>query len=176
METKPSVERNGFTIGLITSAALVAYFFIMKAAGLEKVLELRFFNFIIAAIGIAYGINKLKNDLNQDEFYLKGWAQGIYISTVCVVSFSIFMSIYIMYFDPTLLESIRENTNIGASMNTFTLFISLIMEGMAGGAIITFAAMQYLKRQGSNVNYGTRQKRKDNKTLEKELEVENWRL
>lgn len=175
METKPSIERNGFTIGLITSAALVAYFFIMKAVGLAHVLELRFFNFIIAAVGIAYGINKLRNDLHQDEFYLKGWAQGIYISTVCVVSFSIFMSVYIMYYDPALLESVRENTNIGASMNAFTLFISLVMEGMAGGAIITFAAMQYLKRQGSNVNFSRRTKQKQ--PLEKkELEVENWRL
>lgn len=174
METKPSIERNGFTIGLLTSAALVAYFFIMKAVGLGDVIELRFFNFVIAAVGIVYGINKLKNDLNQDEFYLKGWAQGIYISVVCVVSFAVFMSIYVMYFDPHLLQSVRENTSFGQNMNAFTLFISLVMEGMAGGAIITFAAMQYLKRQGGNIDVSGRQRQK--KAIEKELEVENWRL
>ena len=68
METKSSIEKNGFAIGLITSAALVAYFFSMKAAGLSNVLELRFFNFIIAGIGIFYGISKLKNDLKEDQF------------------------------------------------------------------------------------------------------------
>src|SRR3954465_9781032 len=132
METKPSIEKNAFVIGLITCAALLAYFFIMEAVGLGNVLELRFFNFIIVAVGVFYGIKKLKNDLHEDQFYLKGWAQGIYISAVCVVSFSVIMSIYIVYFDPFLVETIRKNTNIGNSLNAFTLFVSLFMEGMAG--------------------------------------------
>lgn len=167
METKPSIEKNGFVIGIITCAALLAYFFIMKSVGLAHVLELRFFNFIIMAIGIVYGIHKLKSDLHQDEFYLKGWAQGLYIAAVCVVSFSVFISIYIMYFDPALLQQIKENMTLGNSINGFTLFVSLLMEGMAGCAIITFAAMQYLKRQGSNVV-----KREKSRAME----TEQWRL
>ena len=177
METKSSIEKNGFAIGLITSAALVAYFFSMRAAGLSNVLELRFFNFIIAGIGIFYGISKLKNDLKEDQFYLKGWAQGIYISAFCVVSFSIFMSLYITYFDQSLAQAIKTQTNIGTSYSTFTLFVSLLMEGMAGGAIITFASMQYLKRQRNEKENENDQRRKNKASqLKEELEIESWRL
>jgi hypothetical protein len=176
METKPSIEKNGFAIGLLTSAALLAYFFVMKAVGLADVLELRFFNFIIAAVGIFYGIYKLKSNLHEDQFYLKGWAQGMYISAVSVVSFAIVVSIYINYFDPTLVQAIKEQTNIGTSYNALTLFISMFMEGMAGGAIITFASLQYLKREG-NEKEETQQRRKSkSEQLKEQLEVENWRL
>jgi hypothetical protein len=171
METKPSIERNAFTIGIPTSAALVAYFFAMKALGLAHILELRFFNFIILGVGIIYGISKLKKELHQDEFYLKGWAQGIYISSIAVVSFSVFMCLYISQFDKPLFNHIRENMANSSSINAFTLFFSLLLEGMAGCAIITFAAMQYLKEQGSNINFGKRKRQKD-----KVMEVEEWRL
>jgi hypothetical protein len=167
------IEKNGMVIGSLTALALLAYFFIMKAVGLEQKVELRFFNFIILAIGIVYGINKLKAELNQSEFYLKGIGQGIFISLVAVILFSAFMSIYIMYFDPFLLEHIRENTAVGWSMDAFTLFISSFMEGMAGCAIITFAAMQYLKRQGSNVQPRVTRSSTHNRIAEPE---KNWRL
>lgn len=179
METKSSIEKNGFAIGLITAAALLAYFFIMKAVGLANVLELRFFNFLIAGVGIFYGINKLKKELREEQFYLKGWAQGIYISAVAVVTFSIVLSFYITYADPSLAQTIKSETNIGTAFSTFTLFITLLMEGMAGGLIITFASMQFLKREGNEEeeNDETTQRRKSkSERLKEELEIENWRL
>ncbi len=99
---------------------------------------------------------------------------GIYISVVAVVLFSLFMSIYIMNFDPMLLEHIRENTSIGESMTGFTLFISSFMEGMAGSLIITFASMQYLKREGSNVE--KRYNRSSATHTRGTVKPENWRL
>ena len=176
METKYSIEKNGFTIGLVTAGALLAYFFIMKAVGLENVLELRFFNFLIAGIGIFYGISKLKRQLQEDQFYLKGWAQGIYISAVSVVTFSIVLSFYITYFDQGLAQTIKTETNIGSSFSTFTLFITMLMEGMAGGAIITFASMQYLKRQGNEDEAASERSKSRSERLKEELEMENWRL
>ncbi|MDQ3046278.1 MAG: DUF4199 domain-containing protein [Bacteroidota bacterium] len=170
----PSIEKNGIVIGLILAVSLMAYFFVMKAVGLAHITELRFFNYVILAIGIFYGIYKFKRDLHQDEFYLKGWAQGIYISVVAVVVFSLFMSIYIMKFDPLLLEHIRENTSIGESMTGFTLFISSFMEGMAGSLIITFASMQYLKREGSNVE--KRYNKSSATQTRGTVKPENWRL
>lgn len=178
METKNSIEKNGFAIGLVTAAALLAYFFIMKAVGLSNVLELRFFNFVIAGVGIFYGINKLKNELQEDQFYLKGWAQGIYISAVSVVTFSVVLSFYITYFDASLAQTIKTETNIGTSFSTFTLFITMLMEGMAGGAIITFVSMQFLKREGDEEeknDTNQRRKRKSDR-LKEELEIEQWRL
>ncbi|MGQ0828842.1 MAG: hypothetical protein ACT4ON_10655, partial [Bacteroidota bacterium] len=88
--------------------------------------------------------------LNEDEFYLKGIAQGFYIAAVAVTIFALFMSVYISYFDATVFRQIREqHPNMGSSLNGFTIFLSIFMEGMASSAIITFAAMQYFKRSGN---------------------------
>jgi len=149
--TSPSLEKIGLTTGLITSLLLIAYFMLMKAFGLDHVLELRFVNAVILATGVCYGINKFKRELNEDEFYLKGIAQGFYIAAVAVTSFALFMSIYIMYIDAPLLQHIKEQyPNMGTSLNGFTIFLTIFMEGMASSAIVTFAAMQLFKRAGNS--------------------------
>lgn len=144
----PSIEKIGIRTGVVTFIALVAYFMIMKWLGLSLILEFRFFNFIILAVGICYGINKFKHDSHETDFYLKGWGQGIYISAVAVVLFALFMSIYINYFDEPLLERIRQTTPIGTSATGLHIFFAVLMEGMASAAVITLAAMQYFKSVG----------------------------
>jgi len=166
--TAPSLERIGFKTGLITFVALLGFFMIMKLLGFADVLELRFFNGIILAIGVCYGINKFKRELNEDEFYLKGIAQGFYIAAVAVTSFALFMSIYISFFDISLLQHIKDRyPNMGTSLNGFTIFLSIFMEGMASSAIITFAAMQYFKRSGNTTKpYREKESRETNSVYE----------
>lgn len=145
----PSIEKIGFKTGFITFLALVAYFFSMKFLGLSHILELRFFNFVILAAGVCYGIYKYKHDSHESEFYLKGWAQGFFISAVSVILFALFMSIYLSYFDEPLMQHIRETTTLGFNATTgFHVFFAAFMEGMAGSVIIIFAAMQYFKSDG----------------------------
>jgi hypothetical protein len=149
MKKSISVERIGLVVGLITALALIAYFFIMKALNLAQVIELRFFNFVIMAAGICYGIYNLKHKLNEQEFYLKGLAQGMVISVVTVVTFATFITIYLRYFDFALMEEISKKVPYTGSLDALTIYGSLFLEGMASGAIITFSAMQYLKSQGT---------------------------
>ena len=145
MKTKsPSVERIGLVTGLITSLALICYFMLMKALGLEQVIELRFFNCIITTIGICYGIQKLKRELHSEEFYLQGWAEGMYITVVATITFALFMTVYVMNFDSALLEIIENRMHI-QSMAGLTVFGAILMEGIASGVVITLAAMQYFK-------------------------------
>ena len=136
--------------GLITSLALIGYFMLMKLFGLEQVLELRFFNAIILAFGICNGIIRLKRELHEDEFYLKGLMQGFYISVIAVISFGLFMSFYLSFFDVALLEHIRQKSTVGMSINGVSIFVVIFMEGMASAVIVTFAAMQYFKRAGND--------------------------
>lgn len=143
------MEKRGLVIGIITSLALAAYFLIMKALNLAQMIELRFFNFLIIAVAICYGIVSLKHKLNEQEFYLKGLAQGFIISAVTVVLFAAFISFYLTYFDPLLFEEIKTKVAY-RQMDGITIFVSIFMEGMASGAIITFAAMQYYKSVGTD--------------------------
>lgn len=144
-----SIERIGLVTGIVTSLALIAYFFIMKALHLAQVIELRFLNFIIIAVGICYGINSLKHKLNEQEFYLKGLAQGMVITVVTVAIFATFITVYLRYFDFSLMEQISKKVPYNGSLDGMTIFGSLFLEGLASGAVITFCAMQYLKTQGT---------------------------
>jgi hypothetical protein len=151
MKITSPIERIGLVTGLITSLALIAYFMLMKALGLAQILELRFLNAIILAVGVCFGINKLKQKLHEDGFYLKGWLEGIYISAVAVILFALFMSFYLSFIDVSLLQYIQhKQTNTGWSINGLTIFITIFMEGMASAVIITLAAMQYFKREGND--------------------------
>ncbi|MES2140579.1 MAG: hypothetical protein V4511_12805 [Bacteroidota bacterium] len=144
--SSPSIEKIGFKVGFVTFLSLVAYFMIMKFLGLSHVLELRFFNIVILAVGICYGINKIKRALQEPDFYLKGWAQAMFISVVCTVLFALFMSLYLTYFDESLMQHIKETTTLGFTVASgFHIFFALFMEGMASSVVITLAAMQYFK-------------------------------
>jgi hypothetical protein len=149
MKKSVSIEKIGFVIGLINAAALIAYFFAMKALNLAQIIELRFFNILIVAVGIIIGINYLKSRLHEQEFYLKGLAQGMIITVVTVVAFAAFMTVYLTYIDMPLMEEISKRVPYTGTLNGMVIFIAIFMEGMASGAIITFSAMQYLKSQGT---------------------------
>jgi hypothetical protein len=144
-----SIERIGLMTGLVTALALIAFFLAMKAMNLAQIVELRFFNILIIAAGICIGINNLKNRLNEQEFYLKGLAQGMIITVVTVVTFALFVTIYLRYFDVGLMEEIGRRVPYTGQLDGLIVFVAVFMEGMASGAIITFSAMQYFKSQGT---------------------------
>jgi hypothetical protein len=146
----PSVERIGIIAGLFTALAQVVYFLIMKNLGYAEMLELRFFNFVILAVGICTAISRYKHLRQSEEFYLKGWAEGIFTAAVSTVVFGIFMAVYLQYFDRELLMYIRQNAAIGMTTNGLFVFFDIIMEGMAGGFVITLSAMQFFKVDGSH--------------------------
>lgn len=142
---KPSIESVGLKIGLITSLSLLAYFFIMKALGLSQIIELRIFNFLILGTGICYGIYKLKKELHEENFYLKGLVEGLFISLVALVPFATIIAFYLEYVDIGLMNHIKSGLASGEYINGFTIFVVIFMEGIASGAIITYCAMQYFK-------------------------------
>jgi hypothetical protein len=144
-----SIERIGLMTGLVTALALIAFFLAMKAMNLAQIVELRFFNILIIAAGICIGINNLKNRLNEPEFSLKGLAQGMIITVVTVVTFALFVTIYLRYFDVGLMEEIGRRVPYTGQLDGLIVFVAVFMEGMASGAIITFSAMQYFKSQGT---------------------------
>jgi len=151
METKPSMERFGIVTGVITSLALLAYFMLMKLLGLAHILELRFFNFIIIAIALFISIRKYKERLHEREFYLKGLGEGMMVTAVTTVLFGVFMGFYLAYMDPALMETIKSTASVGRYLDPLMVVFSIFLEGMASGAIMTFAIMQYLKTNGTIV-------------------------
>ena len=136
----------GLRVGLITSAALLAYFFVMKLLGLHLVLELRFFNAVILAVGICAGLARLKREYPQGEYYLQGLGEGFFISVVATVPFALIISCYTLFVDAELLQQVTATYSKSLYINALTIFNGLCAEGIASGTIIGFCAMQYFKR------------------------------
>lgn len=162
MKTKISNEAVAVTIGLLTSLTLVIYFWIMKLLGLHMMLELRFFNILIMSVAVFYGVKRYKDELQEEEFYLKGLGHAMMISVVTVLSFAIFMGFYLAYFDEALMNKVRESVSMGQYIDPLTVVFVIFLEGMASSSIVSFAIMQYLKSQGT-----------EGKKIEKHLSRDN---
>lgn len=146
METiERNIETSAVKVGLMTFFGLAGYFFLMKLLGLTHILELRFLNFVILATGISVGIVRLKRELHENDFYLKGLAHGVYITVVSVIFFAGFMALYLSLVDLELLGDIKQKAPMGFTISGTSIFGALMMEGLASGVIISFIAMQYLK-------------------------------
>lgn len=147
----------GLRIGLITSAALLAYFFLMKILGLHLVLELRFFNAVILAVGVCVGLAKLKREHPNGEYYLQGLGEGFFISVIATVPFALAISLYTLYVDAELLGQVTATFSKSIYINALNIFTGLAMEGIASGTIIGFVAMQYFKRNHEQEKVPTQQ-------------------
>ncbi len=142
------LEKIGLKAGLVTSLALIAYFFIMESFGLTKMLEFRYFNFFILLAGVYYAINSFKRIPDQEELYMQGIGIGVFTSAVAVISFALFMSIYLAYIDPGLMAYVKAHFFLPDLISGFSVFIIISLEGLASGLIISFCLMQYFKTYG----------------------------
>jgi hypothetical protein len=130
--------------GLITFAALIAYFFIMKLLRLIYFQELRVFNGVIIFIGVIFAISKLKEIKGERINYFYGMGGGMLTTLIAIVPFSIFVLIYLLS-DHTFLVALRERSAFGNLINPFIGAFVNFMEGMASGLIASFMVMQYYK-------------------------------
>jgi hypothetical protein len=145
METKLKLESHGIKIGLIVSAFLIAYFLIMKAVGLIYILELRLANFIFLAFGVIYALKSYKDHYGGRINYGEGFALGSLVSTVAVITFCIFLAIY-LNIDHDFLQYVQKNALMGGYLTPITAAAGVSLEGIASGVVFSLASMQYFKR------------------------------
>jgi hypothetical protein len=133
--------------GLLTCACLIGYFFLMNAFNLQEVLALRAFNFFILLGGILWAFRFYRRATEEDKIdYFTGLKIGVRVTLTSVVTFAIFMALYLVY-DGRLMYIIKENTGIGDYINPLTVAGALCIEGLGSGIIVTFIAMQYFKKE-----------------------------
>jgi hypothetical protein len=134
--------------GLLVSAALIGFFLVMKFAGLHRYLFLRYFNWVIYALGIiiafsVYSRNNTKHVKHRLQ-YLKGIKMGLRIALIAIIPFAIFMFVYLRI-DESFMIYIRENSEFGRYLSPMSAAAVVAIEGFVGGAITTYMAMQYFK-------------------------------
>lgn len=149
------MEKLSIKYGLLTAFGLIFYFLFMKLIGFLHIVELRFLNAVILAVGICLALRAYKRLMLGDIGYLKGLGIAYLTALVATVIFAAFMLIYIKGFDDSLIEVLTAENLFGervASTPGLVIFVVIMLEGMISGFMIGFIAMQYFKRQNFKVS------------------------
>ncbi|HLG03082.1 MAG TPA: hypothetical protein VI731_05765 [Bacteroidia bacterium] len=144
--SKEKVPNPGFYIGLITAAALIAYFLIMRALGLAHHVNLRLFNYVIIIAGITWSIKKHVNLEGRHYDYLATLGNGCLTAITAVIFFGAFLFIWLS-FDTTLLLALRENTFFGEYLTPLTAATVAAGEDGAFGMIMAYVIMFYINNK-----------------------------
>lgn len=148
------MERVGIKYGVLTAAGLIGYFVIMMLLGLTDVIELRFLNGVIMAIGVTLAIRAYKISVNGHIAYLQGFGVGTITAVVATTLFAALMVLYIKIAGEGLVSTLSTQRYLGERvMSTpgVVVFIVLMLEGVISGVMISFIAMQWFKRDEHKV-------------------------
>lgn len=143
--TKNLIEKLGVRYGVLMTAALVGYFFLMKAVGLEHNLELRAFNLVILVSFVLMAIKHYRRERNGNLVYLRGIGLGLLTAMVGTLLFAILVLFYVTVASPEFMGTIRSREPFGDFLNPFLVACTIIIEGAASGFLAAFGIMQYFK-------------------------------
>ncbi|OFY84789.1 MAG: hypothetical protein A3F72_05895 [Bacteroidetes bacterium RIFCSPLOWO2_12_FULL_35_15] len=120
--------------------------------GLIHIMELRALNFFILLGGIFFAFRYYKIKTKKQIEYLPGLLLGCFISIVSILSFALFVGLYFSMIDPQLLLELRGNSPImGDYITPLSMVITIIIEGMCSGLIISFSFMQYYQNDATHI-------------------------
>jgi hypothetical protein len=144
--TMMKTNKLSILTGIVTGAALILYFLLMKVVGLNRVLELRYLNLLIIFFGVWYTISRSAKKYGN-LYYLHGIGLGLQTNLIAVALFSAFIGFYLQAIDPEFMNFLRTNEHLGNLVNPWILAHVTFGESFAAGAIMTFILMQYYKSE-----------------------------
>jgi hypothetical protein len=134
--------RNGIVIGLITGAILIAYFSIMRVAGLADILWLRMFNLFILFAGVIWSSNRYASLTKDNYNWFNTLGNGCITVMSALVLFCTFMFIELSL-DKEMMSVLHRDAWFGDFLNPFMAAGGLFIEGMASGMILSYILLSY---------------------------------
>lgn len=123
--------------GTIIALGLIVYFFIMYAAGLIHVIELRLLNVFILLAGVYYAQKQFKRTHNGRLDYFKSLTTGVSTAAIASATFSLFLFIYLSL-DKNLMNSIAVNEPLGYYLNPYICSFVVFLEGLFSGFAMSY--------------------------------------
>lgn len=164
-----SIERRGFIFGLMTTVAMIIFFFIMDLVGLSHNYELRALNALFLFVGVYFSIRthfKQNPQITQQKrkrlSFLKEGAVGLITTFSTAIMFATFVGVFLLL-DTEFLQTIRENEPQGRYLTPPAIAFLIFLEAFVSGFIFTYIITQTFK-----------EKHTENRTKETE-EAENIR-
>ncbi|HEU4716955.1 MAG TPA: hypothetical protein VFU15_03950 [Bacteroidia bacterium] len=130
--------------GLVTAGGLIAYFLVMRAAGLVQVTELRLFNFVILFAGVWWSMKRETAGAEKDHSYFSTLGNGCAVVITAVAFFSLFILFY-LNFDNEAMEQIREHAAAGRILTPEMAAIAVFAEGLSSGIVMAYVFLSYLR-------------------------------
>ena len=137
--------------GGLIALGLIVYFFIMYAAGLIHVIELRLLNVFIMLAGVYYALKQFKRTHDYKMDYFKSWTTGTATAAIASATFSLFIFIYLSL-DRNLMNSIIENEPLGSYMNPYIASFVVFLEGLFSGLGLSYLMSNFASTDTSIVD------------------------
>lgn len=129
--------------GIKIAGALIAYFLIMKFAGLGHHVELRLLNLVIQVVGIFYALKKFKETHGSHINYFRALITGVATAGIGSLIFALFLFTY-MKLDTDMMQSIIDNEPMGRFLNPYMAAFIVALEGGFSGLLVTFVLINYV--------------------------------
>lgn len=139
--------------GLKIAGGLIAFFLIMKVAGLAHIYELRFLNVIIQVGGIYFALKKFRETHDEHMNYFRALVTGVATGAVSSVIFALFLFIYLTV-DPGFMQDIITNEPMGRYLNPYITSFMVALEGLFSGLLFTFIIINYVNTDDVNEPQG----------------------
>lgn len=123
--------------GAIIALGLIVYFFIMYAAGLIHVIELRLLNLFIMFAGVYFALKQFRRTHNGRLDYFSSLTTGVATAAIGASTFSLFLFIYLSV-DGNLMNSIAENEPLGYHLNPYIASFIVFLEGVFSGFGVSY--------------------------------------
>ena len=116
--------------GLLMLVGLIALYLLMYVMGLGHRSEFRMLNGVIHLYCIYKAIQAYYN-LHPENIgnYMMGVTQGMGASIIGVGAYTAFVTIFLAL-DPTLMNLIRQNSNMAAYLNPYSISLYILVEGL----------------------------------------------
>ena len=137
-------ESNGFRVGVITAAVLVAYTGIAALAGFLDKIEAGTLDVVILAGGVVLAIRRLKQARGNKLSYFQGFSTGIVTALTASVLLGIFFWV-LGGISTAAVEQIKSRDLFGSDLGVLIGGLGIILLGTMTGVITSLIAMQYFK-------------------------------
>ena len=116
--------------GLLMLAGFIAFYLIMYIMGLGHRSEFRMFNGVIHLYCIYKAIQVYYKTFPENiGNYMLGVTQGMGASVIGVAGYTAFVTIFLTL-EPTLMNIIREKSDMGAYLNPYSVSLYILVEGL----------------------------------------------
>jgi hypothetical protein len=129
--------------GALITLGLMVYFFVMYAAGLIHVIELRLFNLFIMLAGLYFAFKQLKRTHNGRLDYFSALTTGTATAAIASATFSLFLFVYLSL-DHNLMNSIIEKEPQGYHMNPYISSFFVFLEGLFSGFGLSYLLTNFV--------------------------------